>query len=453
VCVSRKFVLKKMFPRLTKRRGCKPKIVPLVRRDEAGQAIVVVAFALVVILGILGLATDVGYLRYTKRQLQTAADASAIAGAAELSYSDVTSAAKADSAANGFTDGTNGATVTVNNPPLAGQHIGNSGYVETIITKNTPTFFAKAFGVKTVTLQARAVAHAGSASNCIFALNPSGGETVSVAQSTTLSAACGIVDEASNNNAFHCLPGSAITAASIGVVGGFQNSNCTVSPTPITGISVPVPSDPLASLPTPAIGACTFSTLQTYNSSNSPQGSPSVLNPGVYCGGIKIQNGASVVLNPGVYILTSGALTVDIGSKIVTNTTTSPFGVTFYNSNGAITFQFSSFASWNQVSFVAPTTGPYQGVLFFQKASDSSSAQIIGSSSFNTILQGAYYFPGAEVDFGYSGAAKYNILIAETIQFGSVTSGGTTFSACTFNSDYTSLSSGSPIKGGAVLDE
>jgi hypothetical protein len=91
--------------------------------------------------------------------------------------------------------------------------------------------------------------------------------------------------------------------------------------------------------------------------------------------------------------------------------------------------------------------------LFFQKASDSLSAQIIGSSSFNTILQGAYYFPSATVDFGYSGAAKYNILVADRIDFGSVTSGGTSFSASTFNSDYTSLSAGSPIKAGAVLDE
>jgi Flp pilus assembly protein TadG len=455
-------LLNKMVSRFETRRGCNRRNVPVVRRDEAGQAIVVVALALVAILGILGLATDIGYLRYTKRQLQTAADAAAIAGAAELAYGDVTSAAQADSAANGFTNGTNGATVAVNNPPQSGQHIGNSDYVEAIVAKSAPTFFAKAFGVNTVTLQARAVAYVGSASNCVFALNPSGGETVSVGGSATLSSQCGIVDEASNNNAFHCLPGSSITASFIGVVGSFQNSNCTVTPAPTTGISVPVPNDPLAYLAPPTVGACTFSTLQTYTSSTSPQSKPSVLNPGVYCGGISIQPGAYVVFNPGTYILTSssgkkptGGLTVDIGTNITTNTSVSPNGVMFYNYGpvGAITFNFTSFSSNDQVSLSAPTTGTYGGILFFQDPANTNAAQIIGNTSLNTILQGAYYFPDATVNYAYAGAPQYNILVANTIQFGGVSSGSTTFNVSTFNDDYTSLATGSPVKGNGVLVE
>jgi Flp pilus assembly protein TadG len=441
------------------RRSCKHKNVAVARRDEAGQAIVVVALALVAILGILGLATDMGYLRYMKRQLQTAADAAAMAGASELPYSDVTSGAKADSAANGFTDGTNGATVTVNNPPLSGQHIGDSGYVETIVAKATPTFFAKAFGVKTVTLQARAVAHLGNGNNCIFALDPGASAALSVDSFASLSSQCGIVVESASGSGLSCSFLASITATSIGVVGGVQSFLCHLSPTPVTGITVPTPNDPLAYLAKPAIGSCTFSSQRTYTSTTSPKSNPTILNPGVYCGGMQIQPGASVVFNPGVYILTSaggkGGLTVDIGTNVTTNTSTSPYGVMFYNYGpiGAIAFNFTSFSSGNQVSLSAPTSGAYQGLLFFQDPGNTNAAQIIGSSSYNTALQGSYYLPTASVVFAFSGNVKYDILVADKIRFAYLTFGAGSFTGSGFSNDYTSLATGSPVRGNGVLDE
>jgi uncharacterized membrane protein len=75
------------------------------RKGQAGQSTVFVAFALVALLCFLALAIDVGYLRYQRRQIQTAADAAALAGASELSYTGVSAAAKADSSSNGYTDG------------------------------------------------------------------------------------------------------------------------------------------------------------------------------------------------------------------------------------------------------------------------------------------------------------------------------------------------------------
>lgn len=54
--------------------------------SDAGQALVIVALAMIVIWGFLGLGIDLGHLRYMKRQLQKLADAAAFAGAMELSY-------------------------------------------------------------------------------------------------------------------------------------------------------------------------------------------------------------------------------------------------------------------------------------------------------------------------------------------------------------------------------
>ncbi len=54
--------------------------------SDAGHALVIVALAMIVIWGFLGLGIDLGHLRYMKRQLQKLADAAALAGAMELSH-------------------------------------------------------------------------------------------------------------------------------------------------------------------------------------------------------------------------------------------------------------------------------------------------------------------------------------------------------------------------------
>ena len=53
-------------------------------RGERGQILLVVILALVALLGIAAFAIDVGYAYYAKRQLQSATDAAALAGAQDL---------------------------------------------------------------------------------------------------------------------------------------------------------------------------------------------------------------------------------------------------------------------------------------------------------------------------------------------------------------------------------
>ena len=50
--------------------------------DEQGQALVFVVLGIGAVLALFALVMDVGQLLYTKRQLQTAADAAAVAAAA-----------------------------------------------------------------------------------------------------------------------------------------------------------------------------------------------------------------------------------------------------------------------------------------------------------------------------------------------------------------------------------
>lgn len=457
-------------------------------RRESGSVAVMVAVSLVVIFGMMGLAIDVGQLRLAKQQLQMAADAAALAGALELNACGGTAdCAAMETAAqdalteNGFTGSTaqascvpsgTGLAISVNNGPCAmgaaDPHNGNTNYVEVVVSQMQPTYFAGILGISSVNIKTRAEAARAGGSNCMFALDPTGPQAISVQLLAALySPSCGVVDESSSSSALYCFLGS-ITASQIGVVGGYSNFAClAASPTPKTGIALPNPADPLAYLPTPAVPGCGASKNSPYTGSASAltlTGSSGAvtLYPGAYCGGITIGFGANVTFMPGTYVLTSwsgtktvspGGLTMDLGAKV------SGSGVTFYNygspsntNGGGIAFNFTSFTSGG-VNLTAPTSGTYSGILFFQDKQNTSSATIEGTTSWNTILQGIYYFPTASVQFVFDGFVDYSVLVAKDISFALLTVGGNTVqSGANNNNDFSSLSNGSPLSGsGAVL--
>ncbi len=96
-------------------------------RQEQGQLLVVSAFVIVALLAFTGLVIDVGFLYAEHRQAQNAADEAALAATYELFYggsvADATTTALAYADENGF-DNVNDNTVTVNIPPLSGEHVG-----------------------------------------------------------------------------------------------------------------------------------------------------------------------------------------------------------------------------------------------------------------------------------------------------------------------------------------
>ena len=159
---------------------------------------------------------------------------------------------------------------------------------------------------------------------------------------------------------------------------------------------------------------------------------------------------------PGTYVITSrtllgllaiGGLSLDAGGTI--NGT----GVTFYNygPGGSVTMLATSLLG-NGIHLSAPTSGTYAGILFFQDPQNTSMATILGTTSWNTNINGTYYFPTARVLFAASGASNYNILVAYDIDFAVLTLGSTQATASTFMNDYSSLANGSPVAGsGAVL--
>jgi Flp pilus assembly protein TadG len=396
---------------------------PLMKSNrQAGQAFVSVALSLVVLTGIVGLAIDMGYLRYTKRRMQTAADGAAIAAASELNGGDYNAAALNDSKANGFENGKDSVTVTAFPPAAPSPFAGTPNYIEVQVQQDAPTFFMRIFGVDHATLSATAVARLGSSKGCVYSLGPVGGINVNA---TVNAPNCGVVD-----NALLTIGGGCLNAASIGVVLPLLGGCAT--PAPVGGID---PSaDPLAYLIQPGVGVCTA--VGTVINDPNPAHTRT-LNPGVYCAGIIIDpnNRERVVFAPGLYILSGGGLQVPVNNP--TNLTGD--GVTFYVTGGGSI----QILGTGNVTLTAPADSPIAGIpggiLFFQDRTNGLNATIENGT---LLLTGALYFPSAPLTLGGNGNAPYLILVSQSIQFNGDLAIGT---------DYSSITGGSPIKSAVLV--
>ena len=343
-----------------------PKKAPLLQRlrNQSGQIFVLTAVALVALLGMAALAVDVGSQWAARRNMQIAADAAAVAGTRELSNnnsSNVTSAAKNDASLNGYTDGTGGVTVTVNNPPLSGTYVGDDAAVEVTIKASLPAYFEKVLNINSVQASTRAVAHLGGGP-CVYVMDTSASKAFTATGSASLTTSCDLWVNSSNSTAMSISGNACVTANSIGVVGNYSNgSSCSVSPTPKTGLSAI--SDPLASYPAPTFGSCDHTNF-TVNS-GSPQ-----ISQGVYCNGITISGNAKPTFTGGLYILNGGGLSIQGGANASGNS------VTFYNTgNGTYHYKPIVVRGGSTTTLSAPTSGVYQGMLFYEDRSITSNSQ------------------------------------------------------------------------------
>jgi Flp pilus assembly protein TadG len=129
--------------------------------EEQGVVLVIVAVAMVALIGMAALAIDLGSFYKAQRQAQEAADAGALAAAQDLSTS--TSAATTD--ANSYaTKNYPGSSVSVSEP--------SSTTVKVTVSASSPSFLGHILGLTSAKVSASAVAgttNSGGASGAIFA--------------------------------------------------------------------------------------------------------------------------------------------------------------------------------------------------------------------------------------------------------------------------------------------
>jgi Flp pilus assembly protein TadG len=419
-----------------------------------GYVLITVGVCMVAFLALVGLVVDLGQLEYYRRRVQVAADAGALGGIRELvgyGASNEEAAARQDVTRNGFTDGVNGASVTVNIPPASGTYSGQSRYIEVIVAKRLPSTFMSVLGFTTNTVRARSVAGAGPANYCILALNPSVSGAINVWGNATVNTpSCGVMDDSANSTALTTGTSTVLTAKTIEVVGGDSIAGM-VSPTPVTGSS-PL-DDPLTTLAAPSPGASGTQCLSGVNCGTClktnfkvPQDGVSLV-PGTYCGGITVvSSGNTITFAPGTYILNGGGLNVSGGNTLVGT------GVTFYitgTSSGTTKYADISITGNPNLRLSAPTSGPMEGILFFQDRTippslfSNQGNQILGDN--NSTIDGTLYFKNGPLTYtGNSSANGYTNLIADRI----------TFTGSSFvNNNYSSLTNGDPVRTtGSVLE-
>jgi Flp pilus assembly protein TadG len=473
------------------------------RRGERGSVLVLTAVALPVLIGFAALALDIGYIYDYRQGMGAAADAAAISGAFEvkknssISQTSLESYARDDAMRNGFLNGLNNISVAVTRGTYSGGAFtagstATDKFVQVVITRPVPTFLMGVIGWTSMTTSVTSIAGPGdSSSGCVYALNTADAKyttELDIGYSKTGSvnintSKCGVI---SNGN-FAVGSGSSVTASEIDVTASSGTINGTATPTP--SYDVAQSDDPFADLdeaglfgtsPACATGwtgtRTTYSggvgtttaynydsaTRPTFNSENRSLGTDHyVLNPGVYCGGIKIGGGTIVSSGTTSPLCTAGIdglVTFTPGTYIIVGSVglnwihicTAGTGVTFYLTGNA-TYPYTS-ACGNKVfssdpparyEFYAPTTGDYQGLLLIQDRTQAtscgSSPPIVDFEPDAMIIDGAIYYPNHHVAFGAatSSSGAYTILIAGTIAF---------TGTAQLRSDFTTLGGVSPIK-------
>ena len=404
-------------------------------RDEKGQTLVLTALCMTAMLGFLALSMDVGVLFRSRRCIQNAADAAAVAAAQDYMWNQLVSSAqtagKNASSTNGYTDGTAGVTVTINLPPTSGPNTGASGFAEAIVSMPVATpFMGVFFSRRTVSVQGRAVAATpNNGSACIWLMGSSGTDLDIQGSYDIEAPGCGIYVNSPSNNALKVTGnGGTVNAAFLDVVGN-NSGNHTTAPTADT-LNAGTRSTPWGNLTGPSYpGGCTHTFSQgeiTLGTDNTTQVSETTINGyfttsstnTVICfsnSNVTVDSG--VVLNgadTGVVYLFEGSVNIPTSATVqFGNGSFSPnpctTNCTFSNEEGATVDLAGSTSTINQasnglLSIYSPASqaSTYDGIAILQPATNTTELQIQFGSS-NQVLDGYIYAPGAEVFMQDSG--------------------------------------------------
>lgn len=418
------------------------------RNPERGSILILGAVSMFVLLAFAGLALDASYMYFHKRNMQSAADAGAYGGALEKlrgnSDSDIKTAAKKDTGLNGFTDGADSVTVTVNIPPTSGTKSGDNNFVEVIISHPQSTWFMRALNFNSVTVKARAVAGVGDTTNgCVYALNKDSSNQNNgffVNGTTNSSFACGVFSNAN----FRAVGGACVVTPSVDYSGAYTNQSAGSDCGP-KNVSAGVPIvDPLANkFSIPSYSSCTANNFKVTS------GTAVHIPPGTYCGGISISGSVtSVIFDAGNFILVGGGLQVN-GAVTISGS-----DVTFFNTYpNSQTNKYAGIGinGSGTVTLSAPTSGTYKALLFYQDptvAWSASNGSIIAGGA-NSVYNGILYFPTTDLQYagnssstangtdGYTSLIGYNVKINGTARV---------------NADYSALGGSSPLQNALFVE-
>src|SRR6185437_14255676 len=286
--------------------------------DHSGTIAVMTALSLTALVGFAGLGIETTQWYTEKRAIQAAADDAALSAAVAYSQGNTSgydTEGKSVAGTDGFVDGTNSISVTVNKPPASGPFASNASAIQVIINAPAQPVLSKMFiGDFTISASSVAIPASSSTNGCVLALNGAAAGAGTLSGTTTITLKnCSFDVNSKSGSALVMNGNSSLTASDVYIVGGDSiGNNATLTVTGSVKMNQGAITDPYATrvIPTPATPCIDLGNIQ----------GNVTLNPGTYCG-MDITAGANVILNPGVYILdgnskTGGNFTIAGGATI-----------------------------------------------------------------------------------------------------------------------------------------
>ncbi|MFN8382010.1 MAG: pilus assembly protein TadG-related protein [Anaerolineales bacterium] len=390
------------------------KFLSINQKNEKGQAMILVVFSIIGLIGMAALAIDGGNAYVDSRRAETAASAAALAGAtARIEGRNWRDAALTAASDNGYNNDGVTNTVELNTPPINGDYGGNPEYIEVIITSHLKTYFGSVIGISEIT----------SVSNVVSQSKPSilgplfnGYALVSLAphsrcdshmsfwihsEATINLEGGGLFINSDNPECAFISFGSGSVrvrdSSPISVVGGAQvQKTKLITPFPMqTGVA-PIPYPPPIKLPKIDCGT-KMAAVDEFDSSTMSSGNweEDIFPP----------DGVTT-LGSGIYCIT-GDFIVNAGKELTGH------NVLFVIDGGKVGISGNA-----TVDLGAPTGGDHQGLLFYVPIGNHSIIALNGSDDSN--YRGTILAPGADVringlDSG-RGAAYHSQIIGYYIE-------------------------------------
>jgi Flp pilus assembly protein TadG len=351
-----------------------PGLIALMR-DRRGNAVVVFALALPVVLGAAGLALDYTIMARDRARMQAAADAAALSAARELQLAP-NGIGSVAATAQAYAQATLAATVPGLSTQVSASVIDSNSAVQVGVTASYQPLLFRILSPDPVQLSVLAVARSAGYPICVLGLEPNAPGAIQLMQSAQVTAkGCSVYSDSSNPQGLKAVESAVLTAGMICTAGGKLGSKANFNPAPLT--DCPVIADPLASRAPPPVGGCKAMGLVI-------DGQTTTLTPGTYCNGLTVTGGANVTLSPGVYVIKDGPLVVENASTFrATNA-----GI--YMTGNKTTLLFGSDTS---INLTAPTDGPMAGILLFEDRGAQQLRQHKILSNDAPVMLGTIYLP------------------------------------------------------------
>ncbi|MGI8705612.1 MAG: TadE/TadG family type IV pilus assembly protein [Sphingomicrobium sp.] len=386
--------------------------------DRRGNAIIIAAVTLPVVVGAAGLGTDTVQWVGWKRQLQRAADSAAIAGVYGRAQSqDVNTAVGTD------LDKNNHLWV-----PLLG------GYPQVTTPADTSSMtyttkvdlavrqklgFSSLFLATPPTITVSATAAMIPDGNyCVVALQPGTDPGIYIGGSSNVHMGCGAISNSLSATDSVKVMGGAHTfvADPVAAVGGISSTINGAGELQPFHVAMPDPYAGKFSTDIPAGETCTnFNHANKTNADGSKK-------PGCYN---NFTAGLGTVLSPGTYYLNN----TDI--KLTGHDSVTGDGVTIIltgSSPGSVDMSGNS-----SLDLTAPTTGPYANMVLIQAPNAATGNNNTINGDNGTSLDGAIYFPQGDLTFTGSSAAATQcaMIVSYTVAFSGNASVQNDTSSCT----------------------